>query len=184
MNHRKVEPLAGTSDFSVRLPPSRAGARLARELAAGWLRDRAAARGVVDDALQVVAELAANAALHGRVPGRDFLLVLRLTGTGRALRIEASDTRAERVPASPRRAPLADGESGRGLLIVDALADRWGVDTGPVPRKTVWAELDLVPEHGRPGSGGPGGLFQGTEGKKEPLPTPPLPPHGRPHPVG
>ncbi|MFF2327051.1 MULTISPECIES: hypothetical protein [unclassified Streptomyces] len=33
----------------------------------------------------------------------------------------------------------------RGLLIVEALADRWGIDVGPVPRKTVWAELDLAP---------------------------------------
>lgn len=29
--------------------------------------------------------------------------------------------------------------------IMEALADRWGVSPGPFPRKTVWAELDLVP---------------------------------------
>ncbi|MFE2758312.1 ATP-binding protein [Streptomyces halstedii] len=40
--------------------------------------------------------------------------------------------------------PPGDAESGRGLLIVGALADRWGVEAGPVPRKTVWAEIDLV----------------------------------------
>jgi PAS domain S-box-containing protein len=34
-----------------------------------------------------------------------------------------------------------DAESGRGLFIVDALADRWGVETGAGTR--VWAELDL-----------------------------------------
>ncbi|MFH8759900.1 hypothetical protein [Streptomyces atroolivaceus] len=38
-----------------------------------------------------------------------------------------------------------DAGSGRGLLIVEALADRWGVTPGPVPRKTVRAGLDLVP---------------------------------------
>ncbi|MFB6875214.1 hypothetical protein [Streptomyces sp. NPDC056323] len=36
-------------------------------------------------------------------------------------------------------------EDGSGLLIVEALADRWGVTHGPVPRKATWAELDLVP---------------------------------------
>lgn len=41
--------------------------------------------------------------------------------------------------------PADDSESGRGLLIVEALADRWGVVLGPVPRKVVWAETSLVP---------------------------------------
>ncbi|MFJ2266133.1 hypothetical protein ACIO8F_01790 [Streptomyces sp. NPDC087228] len=31
-------------------------------------------------------------------------------------------------------------------LIVEALADHWGIGVGPVPRKTVRAELDLAPE--------------------------------------
>lgn len=31
------------------------------------------------------------------------------------------------------------------LLLVEALANRWGVSSGPVPRKTVWAEVTLVP---------------------------------------
>ncbi len=93
-----------------------------------------------------MAELAANAVVHGRVPGRDFRLSLVLHGNGR-LRIEVTDTRGERLPPAPDRltAPDGDATSGRGLLIVDALADRWGVTVGPVPRKTVWAELDLVP---------------------------------------
>lgn len=41
---------------------------------------------------QVVAELAANAVLHGRVPGRDFRLRLTLRTDG-ALRIEVTDAR-------------------------------------------------------------------------------------------
>ncbi|GAA5704632.1 hypothetical protein Save01_05478 [Streptomyces avermitilis] len=36
-----------------------------------------------------------------------------------------------------------DAESGRGLILVEAYADRWGVDDGPAPCKTTWAELDL-----------------------------------------
>ncbi|MFV2120695.1 ATP-binding protein [Streptomyces sp. Act-28] len=183
MDHSNTQPLAGVRDFGMHLHPSRAGARLARELAALWLRGHDATRGAAGDALQVVAELAANAALHGRVPGRDFLLALRLTDADRVLRVEVTDTRAERVPASSPQAPPDGSESGRGLLIVDALADRWDVVEGPVPRKTVWAELGLVPEHERPRSGGPGGPSQGTDEEKEPFPAPPRPPRGRPHPV-
>lgn len=91
----------------------------------------------MDRAAQIVAELAANAATHGRVTGRDFRLTLYVVaGT---LRIEVSDTRGDRLPRLQQADPY--GESGRGLLLVDALADRWGVTPGPRPRKTVWAEV-------------------------------------------
>ncbi|MFC4606386.1 ATP-binding protein [Streptomyces maoxianensis] len=69
-----------------------------------------------------------------RVLGRDFSLA--------TLRIEVTDTRGDRLPVN--RQP-GDDESGRGLILVDALADRWGVSPGPAPRKTVWAEIDLLP---------------------------------------
>lgn len=121
------------------LSPTRRGARLARLLATAQLADW----GVFSDpAAHIVAELAANAAVHGRVPGRDFRLSLTVHEDG-LLRIEVTDTRGDQSPAP--RAPTGDAESGRGLLIVEALADRWGVDQGPVPRKTVWAEIDLAP---------------------------------------
>lgn len=35
---------------------------------------------------------------------------------------------------------VPDGESGRGLVIVEALADRWGVGER-VPGKIVWCEF-------------------------------------------
>ncbi|MDQ0810585.1 anti-sigma regulatory factor (Ser/Thr protein kinase) [Streptomyces sp. B3I7] len=85
-----------------------------------------------------------NAVTHGRVPGRDFEVTARLLG--RTLRIEVSDTRGELrplAPGAPRPAlgPLA--ETGRGLLLVETLADRWEVlDRVPVG-KTVVAELNL-----------------------------------------
>ncbi len=60
---------------------------------------------------------------------------------GGTLRIEVTDTRGDRRPKLQE--PDADAESGRGLLLVDALADRWGVAEGRYPRKTIWAELSL-----------------------------------------
>ncbi len=83
-----------------------------------------------------LAESAANAVWHGRVPGRDFRLRLAAHHDG-VLRIEVSDTRDDQMPCTA--APVSDAAHGRGLLIVEALADRWGVDRGPAPRKTVWA---------------------------------------------
>ncbi|WP_086832397.1 ATP-binding protein [Streptomyces sp. NRRL B-24572] len=117
--------------FRVLLSPTPRGARLARLLAVEWLRARELPYGTVEAAEHVVAELAANAATHGRVSGRSFRLGLLVHAD--VLRIEATDTRGTDLPRRP----------GRGLLLVEALADRWGVEPGPVPRKTVWAELDL-----------------------------------------
>ncbi|MGR8008922.1 ATP-binding protein [Streptomyces hypolithicus] len=138
MNREITQPRAGTRQYAVQLSATRRGARLARLLATEQLRFWGLP---LEDAAQVVAELATNATTHGRVQGRDFCLTLTATATGR-LRIEVTDARGDRLPTV--REP-GDGESGRGLLLVDALAERWGVTHGPPPRKTVWAELGFVP---------------------------------------
>ncbi|MCG7524402.1 ATP-binding protein [Streptomyces sp. OfavH-34-F] len=141
MNREIVSPKLSASarQFAVRLSPTRRGARLARLLTTAHLGDWGLP---TETAAHIVAELAANAAGHGRVQGRDFLLSLTVSDASR-LRIEVTDTRGDRLPVRDSPGPYAEG--GRGLLIVEALADRWGVVEGPVPRKTVWAELDLVP---------------------------------------
>ncbi|MET7438521.1 ATP-binding protein [Streptomyces sp. NPDC005496] len=133
-------------NFSVLLSPTPRGARLARLLAVEQLRcwELPSAR-----TAHIVAELAANAVTHGRVPGRDFRLTLYVVGD--TLRVEVTDTRGDRLPALPREVS-PESASGRGLLLVDALADRWGVSSGPPPRKTVWAEVRIT----GPGSAGEG----------------------------
>ncbi|MET7680632.1 ATP-binding protein [Streptomyces sp. NPDC005423] len=121
------------------------GARLARRLVAARLDawGHPSTSAVNETLTLITAALTADAVRHGQVPGRDF--EVRLAGTGRALRVEVSDTRAERVPSlSPDERPRA-AESGRGLLLVDALADEWG--TTPrvnAPGKTLWAALALT----------------------------------------
>nr|WP_225860429.1 ATP-binding protein [Streptomyces triticiradicis] len=120
------------------------GARLARRLVShrldvwGYAYDSPA-----NEALTLVAaELVANAVRHGRVPGRDF--EVRLVATAGPVRLEVSDSRAERVPPLSPREPPGDTESGRGLMIVAAVADRWGiVPRTKGPGKTVWAECVL-----------------------------------------
>lgn len=134
------EVTANTRHFTVLLSSTPRGARLARLLATEQLRSWELP---LDPARQIVAELAANAASHGRVPGRDFRLTLSAATATDTLRIEVTDTRGERFPHPQTPAPLAD--SGRGLLLVEDLAHRWGVTEDPCPRKTVWAELRLSP---------------------------------------
>ncbi|MGW1958470.1 ATP-binding protein [Streptomyces sp. NPDC001920] len=150
-------PLEACSpNFSVQLSPTPRGARLARLLATEQLRFWGLP---LDPAAHIVAELAANAATHSRVPGRDFRLTLYVVGG--TLRIEVTDTRGDRLPRLQRPAPCS--ESGRGLVLVDALADRWGTAPGPYPRKTVWAECEVgtPPRPDRSCSGARGGLSQG-----------------------
>ncbi|WP_369216126.1 ATP-binding protein [Streptomyces flavofungini] len=118
-------------------------ARLARRLVAhrldGW--GHAYAGEVNEAAALITAELAANAARHGRtVPARDFRVGLSEAADG-TVRIEVTDTRAERLPVVAGVVD-PDAETGRGLLLVEAMACRWGVMPRPDgPGKTVWAEL-------------------------------------------
>ncbi|MGA5872339.1 ATP-binding protein [Streptomyces cinereoruber] len=139
--------------FAQRFSSTPRGARLARRLAVLQLD----CWGVPYDsetsetAALLVAELAANAVTHGRVPGRDCELMLSYA-PGQVLRIDVSDTRGERRPAPAEQGSLDEG--GRGLLLVGALASRWSVlDRVPVG-KTVRAELDLSPGPARTRPGG------------------------------
>ncbi|MFF1379871.1 ATP-binding protein [Streptomyces sp. NPDC058308] len=136
---RTVRSVQSERRFQAQLPASLRGAHRARLLAVEQLRTWERASDDTTDAAQIIAELAANAAAHGRVPARDFRLALAERADG-TLRIEVADTRGDRLPVV--RDPDGEDESGRGLVIVAALADRWGVERGPEPLKTVWAELD------------------------------------------
>ncbi|WP_406093581.1 ATP-binding protein [Streptomyces sp. NBC_01013] len=137
MNREITPPRTRNGQFAVQLSATRRGARLARLLAAEQLRSWGLP---LEDASLVVAELAANAALHGYVPGRDFRVLLTVDGD--TLRIEVADARGDQLPRVRTRTEAAG--SGRGLLLVEALATRWGVVRGPFPRKTVWAEIALA----------------------------------------
>ncbi|MEU0453193.1 ATP-binding protein [Streptomyces sp. NPDC006129] len=131
--------------LTLQFPSSPRGARLARRQAVRWLEERgyAPASDASCAVALVVGELAANAVQHGRIPGRDFGLRLDLDRAAGLLRVEVADAAsAKRLPtAAPSSYP--DGESGRGLVLVDTLAVRWGSAPRHPVGKTVWAELDL-----------------------------------------
>ncbi|WP_432058358.1 ATP-binding protein [Streptomyces sp. bgisy022] len=125
--------------FTQRFSATRRGARLARLQAAHQLTEWGHPHGTEahDTVVLVVAEFASNAVLHGRVPGRDFVLFLAHDQGCGVFRIEVSDTH----PAQPtQRAHGADESGGRGLLLVEALAADWGVRNRVGPGRTVWAD--------------------------------------------
>lgn len=99
---------------------------------------------ICDDARLIVSELVTNMVRHA--PHGGYLKLMLATDH---LRITMTDHgHGDIAPLDP--AP--DEPSGRGLLIVQRLASRWGVDCGPEQRgHTVWC--DLRHEPGRPRHG-------------------------------
>ncbi|MEU6275980.1 ATP-binding protein [Streptomyces populi] len=154
MNRTEQPPPATPvhSCFTLRFSSTPRGARLARRLCA----ERLDAWGVpygsdAHDVLSLlVSELATNAVTHGHVSGRDFrvhLLALAVpAGRSLTVRVEVTDTRGDKLPepgADLAVDPIHPG--GRGLLLVEALADRWGCEPRPDgPGKTVWAEYAVA----------------------------------------
>ncbi|MGH9121048.1 MAG: ATP-binding protein [Acidimicrobiales bacterium] len=102
------------------------------------------AEAAAPDALLLVSELATNAVLHAR---SDFTVTV--TVRKQVVRVEVFD-RNTRIPGMPN--VPTDAASGRGLMLVKALANRWGIETFPDQGKSVWFELSLsngrVPHHG------------------------------------
>lgn len=93
---------------------------------------------VVEVALLVISELVSNAVLHACASGPS--LELRLCAGSTWLRIEVHDT----DPQPPQlRRPAGLDEGGRGLLLVEAITDEWGVYGTPTG-KAVWAALQFA----------------------------------------
>ncbi|MEV8291250.1 ATP-binding protein [Streptomyces niveus] len=99
------------------------------EALADWgLPDRA------DDVRLCVSELATNALVHGTAPGHGFLV--KLDADEDVVRLEVHDSRRQHPEA--RHAAGTD-TSGRGLILVNALADGWGVEDRTPVGKIVWS---------------------------------------------
>ena len=119
------ERTCGPDALVLHLTHDEQAARTARRAVGALLLERGLP---ADTGELLVSELVAHAVGHA-VSRCD--VVLRADVAGRSLRVEVDDG-CERLPR----------EGGRGLLLVDTLADRWGVQ--PVDGATrLWCELDL-----------------------------------------
>ncbi|MGH3392456.1 MAG: SpoIIE family protein phosphatase [Actinomadura sp.] len=130
----RVHRLTPEQVATATLPASPSSARTARALT----RTTLAAWGLsamIDTADLLISEMVANAALHGDGPIEVGLL------RGTTLVMEVADA----SPAPPQLRgsdPLA--ESGRGLRLINSLAQRWGTRRAG-SGKIVWCELAILP---------------------------------------
>ena len=95
-------------------------------------------KGLLCDAQLLVSELVTNSIKHS---GCDDPIRLRVWRRSSGLKIEVADGGYGFEAGSVR--PGDDAEGGRGLLILEALADRWGVCRDAGTR--VWFELSPRP---------------------------------------
>jgi anti-sigma regulatory factor (Ser/Thr protein kinase) len=108
-----------------------------RQLADGLLNGT-----TLDAAALVISELVTNAVVHPPHLNDDTVRV-RITSYEDGLRGEISDRGPGFDPANLR--PRTPETGGRGLMLVDALASRWGttrVESGGEDRFCVWFEVD------------------------------------------
>lgn len=105
---------------------------------------------VIDEAQLCVSELVSNVITH---VGQGTPATLAVSMNGTYLRIEVHDPDTRALPTLV--AADAESEGGRGMALVDALADRWGVQLRG-DRKVTWCELatGLTSPSGH--AGGPG----------------------------
>jgi anti-sigma regulatory factor (Ser/Thr protein kinase) len=119
-----------------KLPHGAQAPGAAREVVDGLLDARLPAETLAEVRL-VVSELVTNAVRHGAA--NDGVVEMFVTLGGGIARVEVIDDGAGFEP--PQDAPRPEDLGGWGLIVVDRLASRWGVEGGP--RTRVWAELPL-----------------------------------------
>ncbi|MFI5662554.1 ATP-binding protein [Streptomyces sp. NPDC051684] len=126
-------------EFWFGLPALRTSARSARDTVRERLRSWDVPGDTCCDAVLLVSELTTNALLH--TESDQVLCGLTLTGDERSLRIELHDEGSTPVRAPEHRAGPGE-EGGRGLFLVQQLADRWGsARSTRAEGKVVWVEL-------------------------------------------
>ncbi|WP_327323140.1 ATP-binding protein [Streptomyces sp. NBC_01210] len=117
--------------FARRRPTARNAREFVAETLSQWdLTER------LDDVRLCVSELVTNALRHGAPAGH--LILVRLELHDAQLLVEVHDSGG----GTPRQREAPESsEEGRGLFLVSAIADDWGVTTRQGPGKRVWASF-------------------------------------------
>jgi anti-sigma regulatory factor (Ser/Thr protein kinase) len=119
------------------VPHHAEGARHARHRLAASLAGRMTASALADT-VAVAGELVGNAVRHAEpLPGDVIRVAWRVLLTG-GVEIRVTDGGGGAAPAE--RHVGAESPDGRGLVIVSALSDRWGVERDGLGQ-CVWAQL-------------------------------------------
>ena len=139
-------------DRSLRVPAEPVSVAAARRFVTELLTGLGCTCNLRDDAELMLSELVTNAVRHQRDGKIEITAVLR----GSALRVSVTDdshelplprssgageapSTAGQAPSTAGHAPSAEAASGRGLLLIEALATRWG--WAPLEKgKVVWFE--------------------------------------------
>ncbi|MEE1765833.1 ATP-binding protein [Streptomyces sp. SP18BB07] len=120
--------------YALDCPPLDTTPRIARDFVASVLR---ALRldALADDAVLCTSELVTNSCRHAKSSGAHLLLI---AGPEGPVRVTVYDD--DRTPPSLHQG--YDGESGRGLWIVDTVTEgRWGTEALGASGKGVWFEV-------------------------------------------
>jgi len=123
----------------VRLPAKpesvKAARRLVRSCLRGWGHE-----GQTDTAVLLTSEVVTNAVLHGGPHGPDAELYVDVDVSPRRVRVAVSDLGGG-VPVAGDAS--TDAVSGRGILMVEAMASAWGMRRNGAG-KSVWFEVDAM----------------------------------------
>ncbi|MEU2904481.1 ATP-binding protein [Streptomyces globisporus] len=109
-----------------------------------WLED---IQGIEDDGaceslLLIVSELVTKAVVHTE----STWITCYLWAAADLLHVEVQD-QGTRLAGPNIRSATADDEHGRGLLLVQTLAQDWGIIPDPVEGRSVWAAVPFTPTH-------------------------------------
>lgn len=115
------------------MPPASGALAELRGWARSWLEQHPTHGVDPDRVLLSMTELVTNSIKHGAGP-----VDVELTGDTDNLVLIVSDT-SEELPLRPQAS--LDRETGRGILILESLVTRWGVQPEPGVGKTVWCEF-------------------------------------------
>ncbi|MDJ1131141.1 ATP-binding protein [Streptomyces iconiensis] len=132
-----VDPADTVRHEGFDLPAHASSVARARAVVGGQLRRWGFPEDLGHTAQLVISEFVTNAVLHTDSGRIGCSLQLR----GHQLRIEVTDEGTDNCAPLPRSA-TPDEVNGRGLQLVGALAERWGVSAGDTRcGRVVWAEL-------------------------------------------
>lgn len=125
-----VEPTRGAR--TIELAPDAQSVPMARRLVRNDLRHSDVLPGVIDSALIIITELVSNSIVHAQPVRRNGSMVgvvVRWTVAGDHVLVDVTDGGGPDLPRLKPHSPT--DAAGRGMTIVDHLADSWTVEEQP-----------------------------------------------------